>query len=451
MHTDSQITRWRRNAGAPQAASFTASSNALPFRALMAFTFFLLISPQSFFPVLAPLRIALITAIVAVCAHLFDRFVRRRPFMEFSREIIIAACILGWAVLTVPLSYWPGGSVSYLVNMFAKTLIVFWLLTQLVNTLPRLKFVIWSLSLIAIPLALSGVMNLIVGNFAQPGLALNESRIVGYDAPLTANPNDLALTLNLILPLSISLFLASKKPGIRALLLACICLDAIGVVATYSRGGFLTLAVTVGIYLFTLLKRRHEQHWVLLALFLIVAALPFLPAGYVDRLSTITDIESDTSGSAQARWGDTIAALGYVLFHPIIGAGLGMNMLALNEVRGPTWTEIHNVYLQYAMDLGIPGLILFLMLLIGTIKNMRLVQRLSTAARNWDLFYLAEGIRVSLIAFAVAAFFHPVGYHFYFYYIAGLAVATKAISIAGADKTTVGDTVPPRVPMRRLG
>jgi len=34
---------------------------------------------------------------------------------------------------------------------------------------------------------------------------------------------------------------------------------------------------------------------------------------------------------------------------------------------------------------------------------------------------------VSLIAFAVSAFFYPVAYRFDFYYIAGLAVAAKNI------------------------
>jgi len=43
-----------------------------------------------------------------------------------------------------------------------------------------------------------------------------------------------------------------------------------------------------------------------------------------------------------------------------------------------------------------------------------------------DLFLLAEGIQVSLAVFAVAALFHPVAYHFYFYYMAGLALAARA-------------------------
>lgn len=394
----------------------------------MAFTFILFISPQSFLTVLAPLRLALATAALAVMAYLFDRFSRHRPVLEYTRETVITVCLLGWAILTLPLSYWPGGSLGVLFDVYFKTLVVFWLLAHVVNTVPRLRLITWGLSLMAVPLALTALANLAAGNYLQQEVAPGASRIAGYNAPLTGNPNDLALTLNLILPLSVALFLGARKPGARAVLLACICLDAIAIIATYSRAGFLTLAATFTTYLWLLFK-RGQRHWVFLAVFLVLAAVPLLPSGYVDRLSTITSIEADPSGSAQARWGDMMAALQYVAYHPIVGAGLGMDTLALNEVRGPVWKEIHNVYLQYAVDLGIPGLILFLMLWKGSVKCALQAQRRSAREpAAGELFYLAEGIRISLIAFAIAAFFHPVAYHFYFYYIAGLAIAVKAIS-----------------------
>ncbi len=426
---------WRRQAG-PAAAANTApgvsgDEGRLPFRALMAFTFILIIAPQTFFPALASLRIALIAAGLATISFLYNRFMRRRPFVEFSREIVLVACLLVWAVLTLPLSYWPGGSVSYLVNVYAKTLIIFWLLSQVINTLPRLRFAAWSLSLMALPLAVSAIANLAEGKF------MAESRIVGYDAPLTGNPNDLALTLNLILPLSIGLFMSGiGKPWMRKLLAAGICLSVIGVVATYSRGGFLTLVVIAGLYVWSWLGRPRERHWAFLALFLAIAVVPFLPEGYIERLSTITNIESDASGSAQERWGVTLAAIEYVIFHPVVGAGLGMDILALNELRGPAWKEVHNVYLQYAVDLGLPGLILFVMLLRGVIRSARYAQYAGWRGRPdaGGLFHLAEGIRISLIAFSVAAFFHPVGYHFYFYYFAGLAIAARTVAAAELQK-----------------
>lgn len=444
MNTQLQRNWWR-----PQAApaEFTdaaagewkapASDGKLPFRALMAFTFILIIAPQTFFPALASMRIALIAAGLAMLSFLFNRLVRHRPFVEFSREIKIVACLLGWAVVTLPLSYWPGGSLSYLMNVYAKTLIIFWLLSHVVNTLPRLYFVAVSLSLMALPLAVSAVNNFISGKF------LAESRIIGYDAPLTGNPNDLALTLNLILPLSIGLFLSrTGKPWMRGLLLLGIFMSLAGIIATYSRGGFLTLAVILGMYVWSWLRRPRQRHLAFFALFVALAAVPFLPSNYVDRISTITDIESDESGSAQARWGDTIAGIEYVIFHPIVGAGLGQDVLALNEVRGPTWTVVHNVYLQYAVDLGIPGLVLFVMLLRGAMRSARYAQYTAQERGGPDakgLFHLAEGIRISLIAFAVAALFHPVGYNFYFYYFAGLAIAARTIATAGKKPATSPD------------
>lgn len=438
MNAGLQRGWWRRPEVRPDTAATAGAAprddddTRLPFRALMVFTFILIIAPQTVFPVLASLRLALLAAAVAVLSYLFNRFVRHRPFVDFSREIRLAACLLAWAVVTMPLSYWPGGSLTLLLNVYAKTLVIFWLLSHVVNTLPRLRFAAWSLSLMALPLAVSAVTNFAEGNF------LAGDRIMGYDAPLTGNPNDLALTLNLILPLSIGLFLGNPdRTWMRGLLLVSIGLSVIGVIATYSRGGFLTLALIGILYVHALLRQPRERHWALLALFLAFAALPFLPGDYVARLGTITNMEADATGSAQERWGDIQAALEYMLFHPVVGAGLGMDILALNEVRGPAWKEVHNVYLQYGVDLGIPGLVLFVMLLRGALRCARRAQAVQPGAPG-ELFYLAEGIRVSLIAFAVAGFFHPVAYHFYFYYFAGLAVAAGGIAATSGRETAIG-------------
>jgi probable O-glycosylation ligase (exosortase A-associated) len=407
--------------------------SAVPFWALMAFTFILLIAPQESFPALRPLRIALLAGVVAIATYLFDRLIHRQPMTILPRELWITACLAGWAVLTVPLSYWPGGSLSFLLNLYFKALAIFWLLSNIVNTLPRLRLIAWGLSVMALPLASSGVRQYLSGNFFTVGVV---NRIIGYGAPLTENPNDLALTLNLILPLSVALFLSNRNAIVRIVLLPLIVLDVIAVIVTFSRGGFLTLATIAVMYLWKL-RKRPERGWAVAALLLMVASIPFLPADYVTRLGTIADVQSDPTGSSQARWSDTIAAVNVVVENPIIGVGVGMNMLALNEERGPLWRGVHNVYLEYAAELGLPGLTLFLMLLAGCVKSVVLVQRRSSGVPSLrEVFYLAEGIQISLIAFAVAALFHPVAYLFYFYYIAGLAVALKAA--VGDRKRTAG-------------
>lgn len=435
----------RRDKRLEAVAGIESGDSMLPFWALMGFTFVLLISPQSFIPGLASLRIAMLATAIAILSYAVDRFKHGRPVLRWTRELTIALCLLAWAVMTLPLSYWPGGSVASLLGLYIKTMIVFVLLTQIVTSLSRLRLVAWGLSLMAVPIACNALINLITANYLD-----GHARITGYNAPLTENPNDLALTLNLILPLSVALFFTTRKPAVRAVLLACICLDAVAVVATYSRGGFLTLVCICFTYLWSLF-RRGQQQWMFLALFLGLAALPLLPSDYVERLVTIINISSDETGSAQERVRDTLAAVVYVLEHPLIGAGLDMNALALNEIRGTTWTVIHNVYLQYAVDLGIPGMVLFIMLLLSCLKGMRnLQERALESGSAKEIFFFAGGLRISLIAFAIAGMFHPVGYHFYFYYIAGLAVALKLICEPQETQVTDKVVMPAALQRRHL-
>jgi O-antigen ligase len=110
--------------------------------------------------------------------------------------------------------------------------------------------------------------------------------------------------------------------------------------------------------------------------------------------------------------------------NPITGAGIGQDILALNRMRGPTWRSVHNVYLQYAVDLGIPGLVLFLWLFGASLRSAGRVRILAAKDHALRLLsYQAAGVQIALVAFGVQAFFHPVAYQFYFFCLAGLAVA----------------------------
>ena len=425
---------------APHFSSVTdagvASGGALAFRALMVFTSILLLAPQAHFPALRPFRIALLAAVVAITARIVDCLVRGLPLTVRRREMALTAGLVAWAVVTLPLSSWPGGSVSFLLNGYFKTVAIFWLLANAVDTLPRLAQVAWGLTWLSVPLALTGIKNFVSGVFLQAGHSVK--RIEGYDAGLTANPNDLALMLNLILPMSLALLVATRKASARALLLAVVALQACCVVVTFSRAGFLALGVVFTLYLWRLI-RRGRTGWAVAMLAVAFVGLVALPSGYVTRLATITDMSSDVTGSAQSRWSDMVTALHYLLEHPVVGAGIGMNTLALNELRGAAWKEVHNVYLEYGVELGLPGLLLFLLLVAACLRTVRRVRgRTQGVPSLTELSWLAEGLQVGILAFVVAAFFYPVAYHFYFYYLAGLAVAAGVLCDKAMARTTEG-------------
>ncbi len=436
--TQSPGAEWWRPAGAraatlPRAPGSIAGDSPVPFAALLVFVVVLMLAPNAFVPGVGRVRLALLTGVFAVAAHCWTRYSAGRPLMAHSRETWLVGALLGWMILTLPLSQSPAASLV-LFDDYLKTLGVFWLLSNTVTTQGRLRAVAWTLSLTAVPLAVTSIRNFLADNVVR-------GRIVGFNV-LTSDPNALAMVLNLILPLTVALFLISRTPMVRGVLITLMALDVGAVVVTFSRGGFLTLAAIFVLYLRTL-QRWRRWRWVIAALVLATAAVPLLPAEYLDRLGTITNIQADTTGAAQERWELTQAGLQYVKHHPLFGAGLGMNVIADCERRGVLAENcasvcaqplvvpclfVHNVYLQYAMDLGWPGLALFLLLLATSARGAAWVRdRCAAFPALRELAPLSEAVRIAIIAFALAGLFYPWAYFLYFYLFAALAVAAGAI------------------------
>jgi probable O-glycosylation ligase (exosortase A-associated) len=410
---------------APRVAAALEGSRAA-FYALVAFTSVLLLSPQAWFPVLKLIRIAFLAGGIAMAAHVIERTAHKQPITPLAPEIGIALALILWSMITIPMSYWPGGSIRLLTDQYLKAIAFFWLLATIITTPARLRGIAWTLVLCAIPLAGTGIWHYLSGHVMQTGQD-GLVRIVGYmgSSGLTGNPNDLALMLNLIIPLAGALALSSRGAArLLATTVALLCVG--GVIVTFSRAGFLALTATFFMFLVVLVRRKSRG--VAIALFLIALSVPaLLPQSYVDRLSTITNMQQDKTGSAQGRYKDLGIALEVVSHNPIIGVGLGQDMIALNQARGQsTWRSVHNVYLQYAVDLGVPGFLLFAWLHLLCFRSAWAVER--RARRDpavAELGPLAAGVQVSLVAFLVAAMFHPIAYQFYFFSIAGLAVALK--------------------------
>jgi|SRR5688572_30639777 len=398
----------------------------MAFPALWLYTFILLVAPQSLIPPLAVVRPALVVGAIAIALHLGERGRRRRG--PLPRGLALAGGILAWSVVTLPVSYWPGGSVTFLTGLYVKTLALFWLVCEVVDTRARLRRLVWALALMgAVPAAVT------LSNYV--GGTLRGERVLGYETALGSNPNDVALLLTMLLPLALALFALERRPALRALLAAVAALDAAAVIVTFSRGGFLALLVALALALAvgrTRLATPGRGRSALVGGLLLVAAIG-LPGGYLAHMATIGDMDADPTGSAQARWTDMRAAAGYIVSHPVIGSGIGNDFLALNEARGSLWKSVHNVYLQYGVELGLPGLALFVALLVEGLRAAGDARRRAAAVGDHELAVLARAVWIALVTFAVAGVFSTAGYHFPFYYLAGLAIAARAIT-AGAHR-----------------
>ena len=231
-------TWWQPQSAARRVpASLTGSRTA--FLALVFFTCVLLLSPQAWFPILKVIRIALLAAGIAMAAHVFERTALQQPITPMAPEIGIALALIAWSVITIPLSYWPTGSLKLLTDQYLKAIAFFWLLGTIVTSTDRLRAMAWTLVLCSVPLAATGVANYLSGATLSTGVR-GFYRIEGYvgsgGSGLTGNPNDLALMLNLIVPLAGVLAFVSR--GTRRLVaIAALLLAVLAIVLTFSRAG----------------------------------------------------------------------------------------------------------------------------------------------------------------------------------------------------------------------
>jgi len=421
---------WARD-GAPSVAVSAASrvkgGGSVAFGALVLFICILILNPQAWFPVLKPLRIALLTSGVAAVSLVMERW-RDRKSLGFPPEMVICCLLLAWSFMTLPVSYWPAGSLATLTDAYIKAVMLFWLLANVITTEHRLRVIRTVLIVCSVPVAGTALSNFLAGRFLPDDKVV--ARITGYGQGLSANLNDLALMLNLLLPLTIALFLSTTSKLVRSLCVAVITINILGIIVTFSRGGFLGLATIGVVYVLQMIRRRGaDRVWAFAVVIAAVMTVPLLPSEYVDRLATVKSVESDPTGSSQARWRDNVAAAQFVAQHPIIGAGIGMDILALNQIRGNKWLKVHNVYLEYAVDLGIPGLALFLTLMYRVFKGVRSARKsLQGVPSHRQLFLLVQALETSLIVFSICGFFHPIAYDLFFYFIGGLALAAGVVT-----------------------
>ncbi len=395
--------------------------NPLSFWGLMFFTFVLLVAPQFIFPALQSLHLAKLSAGLALAAYLLDCLSSGKPLTLKVPVVRLVLGLLFVAILSIPFSGWPGGSFDALTNEFLKSILIFLLITNAVTSVRRMRLLIGSMALYSSFMALKAVSDYASGNLAIAGI-----RILGYEAPLTSDPNDFALLLNLILALVIGLYKMADKFSTKLLSAAVMGLLAAGVIASFSRGGFLTL---LAILLFTAINsvRRRGPGPFAMLLVLVLLTVPLIPHGYGERMSTIYDNSADPLGTADARWQGMVLGFRLMLEHPFLGLGLNMHGLEFPN-SGLGWSVVHSAFIQVGADLGIPGFLIYLLLFWRVFEGVRQSRRQSRGLREErEYLALAAGIETALVAYMVGGFLLPVAYRFYGFYIAGLAVALQEI------------------------
>jgi len=259
----------------------------------------------------------------------------------------------------------------------------------------------------------------------------------GTWAGISGNPNDFSLTLNLIIPFAVALYMLTTRVVHKIVIIAFLVFAVIGILLTFSRSGFLTLATIVALAMLKFTAGGSRQKFVVPILLLGIAFIAFAPEGYGTRIESIFDSSKDQVGSSQVRVDAMRYSLQSMAEHPLFGVGLGMNILGIKDL-GMGWQHVHNVYLQIGTEMGVPAMIIFVMFLLNVFGAVRTVEKQAKRVDEvTDIQVLAIASQISMAAFIVAAFFYPVGYHFYMYYVAGFCLALKQIAATSVETVPV--------------
>ena len=227
---------------------------------------------------------------------------------------------------------------------------------------------------------------------------------------LWGDQNEFAAVQLILIPISIAQFYTSNKKSYKILYLFYSLILLVGLVMTYSRGGFLAFALMIVLAMFKFVSGKNRVKILAIAIPCIVigfAVLYFTVADqFISRMETLRILESRES----VRTESSLDKRYYYYFelapqifaeNPVLGVGF-RDFISHNIYKQIS----HNTYLEVLTGTGLLGFIPFITILFLTWKELRNVGKI--IARNKDQLYIkiyANALELGFIGFLVAGSF----------------------------------------------
>jgi O-antigen ligase len=387
--------------------------HALSFAGLLLFTAVTYFRPYELIPALSSFTsmafwLAVLTLVVFIPTQLsVEGNLTYRP-----KEVNFILLLLLMGLLSIPFAIEPMEAFPAFVD-FIKVVTMFIVMINVVRSEKRLRAMFWLALLVGVILSFNAL-----NDYRQGKLLLGGDRIRGVLGGMFDNPNDMALYLVTMIPLALGLMFVARGLSKRLLYGALALLMISGVVVSFSRAGFLALAVTLFMLAWKIGRRNRMA---VVAIFIVLGALFFIvvPHEYLGRLGTLLGGRDwGGEGSAHAREGLLVRSLLVMLRHPLLGIGMhNFHNVSIREQVS------HNAYTQVGAEMGMVALAFYVLFMVAALKRMWQIERETFESRSTKrVYYLAVGLQGCLVGYMISSFFVSVAYLWYIYYLVGYAL-----------------------------
>jgi O-antigen ligase len=242
---------------------------------------------------------------------------------------------------------------------------------------------------------------------------------------VSGDANYFALCASTCLVLGLHLALSGRPRIEKLFLYGCLGVTSIAFLLAASRGGILGLAI--GLLYLMARSGRGIRNLAVLGL-IIVPLLLVVPNTLVQRFSHPNKGDEEAVDQRKTTW---IAGLRMVASHPLVGVGLGNFEFVVVRYEDPTqkpvWHLAHNTYIEVAAELGIPGFLAYLALLISSFRAWGRFTRSKSESQDPLLLDIRVGFQAAFLTAAVCAFFVSAWWYRFFWMVLFLPVCLSAV------------------------
>lgn len=357
----------------------------------------------------------------------------RNNLLVLLTFLVILSVVVNQFMLNMAFGNYPDYMKIILVSIFTVTI---------VDAKWKLRVIMWTITLSL------GFYGAKCGIFGFLG-----GKVLTGPGGLLLDNNDFSLAMVMNIPFLYYMSMEEKNKNVKIFLRVLVFLTVITVVATHSRGGFLSMAF---VYMILTMRSKYKVLGIALAVIACIMFIIFIPPEYVERLKSITDTKEASAASRLVAWR---TALNMIEQNPFFGVGLGNFYynyvyycpMEIRMLYGASLVPhvAHNSYLQMWAECGSFAFMIFMSVIGLTIYRLRRARRLNRRrdGPTWIENY-SQAMEVSIWGYLLGATFLNRAMFDLIYMIIGMSAALDILAPTAKEDDESEEEGPPVLTIR---